>query len=243
MPTKEPARLPDSLWFLQPFANALAKRAAGELNEDVDAAPLEVALRKRIRGLSLEAAEARLAEDRDRLERWLEDKPDHPVHWILGFIVSPTLARDLARRPIEPPVLRGEEPVIVQGPKIEFVPPSGWKSKRLAPYLLQVRKGKLSGTVMAMDENMFLETQRDRESWVVSPGVEATREVQVVHYGTVSGKKYVYRRIAPDPSKRVDYVLSVPGGFAMAGVDSAGAEFDEAAFEGQLHTVRVFPSA
>ena len=105
------------------------------------------------------------------------------------------------------------------------------------------KKGKLSGSVMAIDENLFHQTQRDRENWVVSPGVEATREIQVAQYGPVAGKKYVYRRIAPDPSKRVDYVLSVPGGFAMAGVEAPGADFDEAPFEAQLHTVRLSASA
>ncbi len=242
MPTKTPTPLPDSLRYLQPFANALAKLPPDALNEDVDASRLEAALRKRVRGLDEEAAEAELARDRDRLEHWLKDKPDHPAHWIRGFILSPTLATDLTQ-PVGPPPPGAVEPA-PQGPKIDFVPPEGWRVKELAPDLLQLKKGKLSGSVMAIDEGLFHQSQRERETeWVVAPGVEATRDVQVAEYGNVSGKKYVYRRIAPDQWKRVDYVLSVPGGFAMAGVESAGADFDEAPFEAQLPTVRLSASA
>lgn len=242
MPTKKPTPLPDSLRYLQPFASALARLPPEGLSEDVDASRLEAALRKRIRALDLEAAEARLAEDRDRLERWLEGKPEHPAHWILGFILSPTLATDLAQ-PVGAPPSGSAEPM-PHGPKIDFVPPEGWRVKVLAPCLLQLKKGKLSGSVMAIDENLFHQTQRDRETeWVVAPGVEATREIQVAQYGIVSGKKYVYRRISPDASKRVDYVLRVPGGFVMAGVEAAGADVDETPFEAQLHTVRLSGSA
>ena len=70
MPTKKPALLPEPLRYLQPFANALAKLQPDELNEDVDASRLEAALRKRIRDLDLEDAEARLEEDRELLEGW-----------------------------------------------------------------------------------------------------------------------------------------------------------------------------
>jgi hypothetical protein len=242
MPTKKPAPLPEPLRYLQPFANTLANLPPDGLNEDVNAAPLEGALRTRIRDMDLEAAEAQLAEDRDQLEHWLEDKPDHPAHWILGFILSPTLATDLTR-PLEPPP-RGDPEPVPHGPKVDFVPPDGWRVKQLAPYLLQFKKGKLSGTVMAIDESLFHQTQRDREGeWVVAPGVEATRDIHVAQYGNVSGKKYVYRRIAPDPSKRVDYVLSVPGGFAMAGIEAAGADFDESVLESALPTLRLSASA
>jgi hypothetical protein len=241
MPTKKHAPLPEPLQYLQPFANALAKRPPSELNEDIDPSRLEAALRKRIADLDLEAAEAKLAEDHDRLERWLEAHPQHPAHWIAAYISSPTLAFDLSQS-IEPAPSMPAEPT-PRGPKIDFVAPDGWRVKQLAPYLLQVKKGKLSATVMAIDQSMFHQTQRERESdWVVPPGVEATREIQVAQYGNVSGKKYVYRRIEPDPWKRVDYVLSVPGGFAMAGIEAAGADFDEAPFEAQLQTVKLSAS-
>src|SRR5690242_2825391 len=75
MSTKKPAALPEPLHYLQPFANALAKLPPEDLNEDVDVSRLDAALRKRVRGLNEEAADAELARDRDLLERWLTDKP------------------------------------------------------------------------------------------------------------------------------------------------------------------------
>jgi hypothetical protein len=245
MPTKKLAPMPDPLGYLQPFVNALARLPPDCLNEDVEPSRLEAALRKRIRGLDVENAEAQLAHDRERLKRWLENKPEHPAHWILGFMQS-TLAKDIMQQ-AEPLPPGSTEPTPTEpaphGPRIGFVPPNGWKVKLLAPYLLELKKGKLSGTIMAIDEALFHRTQRDRENWVVAPGVEATREVQDVQYGDASGKKYVYRRVSPDPSKRVDYVLVVPGGFAMAGIEATGVDFDVVQFEAQLHTTRVSASA
>jgi hypothetical protein len=55
MSTKKPPSLPHSLSYLQPFVNALAKLPPEQLNEDVDASRLDSALRKRVRGLELEA--------------------------------------------------------------------------------------------------------------------------------------------------------------------------------------------
>jgi hypothetical protein len=89
MPTKTPTHLPEPLRYLQPFANALSKLSPEDLNEDVDASRLEAALRKRVRGMDEEGADAELAKDRKLLERWLEGKPNHPAHWIRGFLLSP----------------------------------------------------------------------------------------------------------------------------------------------------------
>src|SRR5947199_9865976 len=107
MPTKNLAPLPEPLRYLQPFVHALAKLPPEDLSEDVDASRLEGALRKRMRGLDEEAADAELAKDRDLLERWLEDKPDHPAHWIRGFLLSADLATHLTQ-PAQPPA-RGPE--------------------------------------------------------------------------------------------------------------------------------------
>src|SRR5829696_7933767 len=117
MPTKKPAPLPDSLRYLQPFANALAKLPPEDRNEDVDASRLEAALRKRVRGLDEEAAEAELTNDRNLLERWLKADRNHPAYWILGFLLSPDLATHLTRPPEPPP----------RGPEMAFKAPGGWK--------------------------------------------------------------------------------------------------------------------
>ena len=189
-------------------------------------------VRKRIRGLDEEAAEAQLTEDRDLLEHWLRDKPDHPAHWIRGFLQSPDLATHFTQ-PVEP---------APRGPEISFVAPDGWKVK-VVPFRLDLKKGKLIGTIMVIDEFSFDLMQRQQEHWVAPPGLEATREVHAVRHGDVSGKKYIYRQIAPVPWKRVDYVLSVPGGFVSAMLDALVQDFDEVPFDAKLHTVWLSASA
>jgi hypothetical protein len=228
MPANKPARLPEPLQYLQPFANVLANLPPEDLNEDVDPSRLESALRKRVRGLDEDAAKAALANDRDLLESWLKDKPDHPAYWIGGFLTSPDLASFLIR-PAEPPP---------QGPDMSFEAPRGWKVK-VVPFRLDLKKGKLIGTIMAIDELSFDLIQRQKEHWVARPGLQATHVVQSVKHGEVSGKKYIYRQVAPVPWKRVDYVLSVPGGFVSAMLDALGADFDEAPFDASLHTLRM----
>jgi len=229
---KKPSPLPDPLRYLQPFANALAKLPPEELNEDIDASRLEAALRKRLRGLDDEAAAAELAGDCDLLESWLKDKPDHPAHWIRGFLLSPDLATYLTQ-PAEPPP---------RGPEISFVAPKGWKVN-LVPFRLDLKKGKLIGSVMAINQLTFDMMQRQQENWVAPPGLEATREVLDVRHGDVSGKKCVYRQVSPVPWKSVDYLLSVPGGFVQVVLDALGADFDEAPFDASLHTLRLSTSA
>jgi hypothetical protein len=231
MPTMKLAPLPEPLRYLQPIANALAKLPPEDLNDDVDASRLEAALRKRVSDMDEETAEAELSKDRDLLERWLKDKPDHPAHWIIGFLHSSDLATHLTQPPEPPP----------RGPEMSFDAPEGWKVK-VVPFRLDVKQGKLIGTIMAIDESSFDLMQRQKEHWVAPPGLEATHEVQAVRHGDVSGKKYIYRQIAPVPWKRVDYVLSVPGGFVSAMLDALGSEFDEAPFEDKLHTVRLSAS-
>lgn len=72
--------------------------------------------------------------------------------------------------------------------------------------------------------------------------VDSTQEVGSVDFGAVSGKKCVYRDVAPVPGKRVDNILSVPGGFVSVTLDARGADFDEAPFESRLNTLRVAAS-
>lgn len=232
MPTKKPAPLPEPLRYLQRFANALSKLAPYDLNEDVDISQLEAALRKRIRGLDVEAAEAQLTEDRELLEHWLIDRPDHSAHWIRGFLLSPDLATILTQ-PEEPSP---------RGPEMSFVAPDGWKVT-VVPFRLDLKKGKLVGTIMVIDELSFDFNQRQQEYWVAPSGLEATREVLAVRYGNVSGTKCIYRQIAPVPWRSVDYLLRVPGGFVSAMLCASGADFDEAPFDAKLHTLRLSASA
>jgi hypothetical protein len=235
MPSKKHAPLPEPLRYLQPFANALAKLAPEDLNEDVDATRLDAALRKRVRGLDEEAAEAELAKDRDLLEHWLKDKPDHPAHWIRGFLLSPDLATHLTQ-PAEPPP---------RGPEMLFEAPNSWKVKSV-PFRLDLKAGKVIGSIMAIDQFTFdlLQLQHEQAAKIQQPGVQATNEVSDVSFEHCSRKKYLYRRTAPAPWKQVDYILRVPGGFVSIGLGTlTGAEFDESPLESKLHTLRLSASA
>ena len=204
MPMKKPASLPESLRYLQPFANALAKLRPDDRNEDVDPSRLEAALRKRIRDLDLEAAETQLDGDRERLAGWLEDKPDHPAHWILGFILSPTLANDLTEPPALPP----------RGPEMLFEAPEGWKVKTF-PFQLDLKAGKVIGSITAIGEETFRLLQWQREQAGNSPppviegfpqpAVEGDYNESEVSFGPCAGKKYLYCQTAPSPWKQVDY--------------------------------------
>lgn len=235
MPTKKPTPLPEPLRYLQPFAGALAKLPPEGLNEDVDASRLESALRKRIRGLDLEAAEVRLEEDRELLKGWLADKPDHPAHWILGFILSPTLATDLTQPPEPPP----------RGPEMIFEAPAGWKVKSV-PFRLDLNAGKVIGSIMAIEESWFEHHQREREqrSKLRQLGQETANDISDVSFGECSGKKYVSRMIKPAPWKQLDYLLRVPGGCVWIQLGTmTGVDFDESPLESKLHTLRLSASA
>lgn len=235
MPTKKPASLPEALRYLQPVANTLAKLPPDELNEDVDSSRLEAALRKRIRDLDLEAAEAQLEEDRELLEGWLADKPDHPAHWILGFILSPTLATDLTQPPEAPP----------RGPEMFFEAPTGWKVKS-APFRLDLKAGKVIGSIMAIEESWFEHHQREREqtSKLQQPGQETANEISDVLINGCSGKKFLFRMIKPAPWKQLDYLLRVPGGCVWIKLGTmSGADFDESPLELKFHTLRLSASA
>ncbi|MDB5328303.1 MAG: hypothetical protein JWM57_3872 [Phycisphaerales bacterium] len=243
MPTKKPAQLPETLRYLQPFANALAKLPPEDLNEDVDTSRLDAALRKRVRGVDEEAADAELAKDRDLLERWLTDKPDHPAHWIRGFLLSPELATHLTQPAEAPP----------RGPEMFFEAPAGWKVKTV-PFRLDLKAGKVIGSIMAIDELTFAHLRWQREQAMKTPvsamegfpqpKIEGTFDVSEVSYEQCSGKKYLSRMTSPAPWKQVDYILRAPGGFVSIGLGTVtGVDFDESPLESRLHTLRLSASA
>jgi hypothetical protein len=230
MPKRNSAPLPEALRYLQPFARSLEKLPPGGLNEDVDPTRLEAALRKRLRGLDEETAEAELESDRDLLAAWLEwEAPsDHPAYWILGYIMSPDLAIEMARPPEPPP----------RGPDMTFDAPEGWKVKAV-PFQLHLRRRKLIGEITAIDQSTFELSLSQRDPWCIPPRLQDMGEVLDVRFGAVAGKKYAYPQVAPVPQKRVKYVLRVPGGFVVALLDASGAYFDETPFEAKLHTLRL----
>lgn len=235
MSIKKPAPLPETLRYLQPFANALAKLPPEDLNEDVDASRLEAVLRKRLRGLDEGTGEAKLASDRDLLERWLVDKPSHPAHWIRGFLLSADLATHLTR-PAEPSP---------RGPEMLLEPPIGWNVKTV-PYRLDLKAGTVIGSILAIDQASFEGSQREREltAKLRRPYEQTANEISDVALDRCSGKKFVFRRITPAPWKQVDYLLQVPGGFVWIQLSTmTGVDFDESLLESSLHTLRLLPSA
>jgi hypothetical protein len=219
---------PEELRYLQPIIRSLARRTPEHVNAELDVARLEAALRKRIRGLDEDAAQAKLEEDGELLKTWLNKfaPSDHPGHWVLacllyvdaGFLLNP--------------------PVPKRGPTMIFEPPKGWNVQAV-PFRLDLKRGKLIGSIMAIDEATFTLLQHQREQWAPSPSVRANQEVTAVRFGEVRGKKYLYTQSAPAPWKRVDYVLVVPGGFVTVMLDALGADFEESPFETRAHTLRL----
>jgi hypothetical protein len=231
MPSKSHTPLPEPLKYLQPFMRSLAKLPPEEVNEGVDASRLEAALRKRLRGLDEDEAAEALSSDCELLDRWLKDSAsvDHPAYWVPGYLSSPEILAELLTRPPEPP-----PPV---EPEVGFSAPHGWKVT-VTPYGLNLKKGKLSGTIMPAAECTFERRQWQQERWTAPPDLQAMWEILDVRFGDVVGKKYIYRQVGPVSWKGVDYVLSVPGGFVTAMLCASGADFDESPFEAKLHTLR-----
>jgi len=232
---KPPSPLPDGLRYLQAFVTSLAKLPPEDLNEDIDPTRLESAVRKRLRGLDEDSAEAQLAKDRELLARWLKDKPNHPAHWVHGFLLSPDLASRLTRPTEAPP----------RGPVISFDVPNGWKVKKV-PFRLDLKAGKVIGSITAIDEPTFnlFRYQREQTGKIQRPPVQETTEVLDVSFQECRGKKYLYRMTAPAPWKTVDCVLSVPGGFVDISLGTmTGADFNESPLESKLHTLQLSASA
>jgi hypothetical protein len=230
---------------MQPFVRLLSKLPPEELNEDIDASRLETALRERLRGLdATEAAEA-ISKDRELLETWLRisASPDHAAYWVLGFLSLPDLGEQLVL-PVEPPP---------QGPTISFEAPVDWKVKYV-PFAIHLKKGKVIGEIMVIDELSYsmIKSQQDnnifnimklpKEERIAPPDFEATMEARDICLGLVEGKKYIYKQSAPSEYVRIDYVLSVPGGFVVVVLNYFGLEFDESPLESKLHTLRLSTS-
>ncbi|MBL8848935.1 MAG: hypothetical protein JNG89_04595 [Planctomycetaceae bacterium] len=225
MPRRKPPPLPQPLQYLQRFVNALAKFRPDDLNEDVDGGPLELLVRQRIDGLNLKTARAAIKADRNQLETWLRELGDgmHPAYWVLGYLSAPRLVDEL-RAPPEP------DPV---WPVITFDAPPGWKTEA-AQNTIGLRKGKLVGQIVVIDEMSFLILQKQHDVPVRS-ALEVRQQQSDVVFGSCTGRKYVMEHVG----KRVDYLLRVPDGFVDVMVDSLKSGFDESELESRLHTIKV----
>lgn len=230
MKRKATKSLPGALRYLLPLVEALRKSPPEpeEYDNDAMAAKLDRSLKKRLKGLDEDAAAKELSKDRRLLEQWLKTSPpqNRIWHYTLGLLAYPDLA-ELVLRPLKP---------LPRGPKMRFALPPGWK-KKVVLFRLDLKKGKLIGTIQAIDESSFENLLSQQNSWTAPPPLKLTRDQQNVSFGDVSGKKYIFRDVT---GKRVDYVLRVPGGFVHAFLGTLEpAEFDEEPFEAKLNTLRL----
>jgi hypothetical protein len=232
MPAQTPAPLPEPLKYLQPFTKALAKLPPEKCNEDVDPSRLEKALRKRLQGLDDAAAVAALSRDQELLAAWLKDKPDHPAHWISGFLLYAELTMCLTE-PDEP-----SPPDI----EIHFEAPEGWTAKP-GPSRLDLKAGKIIGSIMESDEFSFgrqSEELKRKAAQVLPPDAEHTHVVSDVSFGPCRGKKCIHLTTSPIHWKEVEYLLHVPGGAVSIMLATLkGKDFDEVPLESKLHTLRI----
>ncbi|MBD3674463.1 MAG: hypothetical protein HUJ26_13155 [Planctomycetaceae bacterium] len=216
--------LPEQLGYLKPFIRELEALPLEELNEDVDPTTLEEALRER---LFQEDPEATLDADREALDDWLGsfDSNTHPAHWISGFLLSLTAA-DL---------LENDTSQIPEIPQVDLEAPEGWS---LSNNGAELRKGKLLAVVLPIDELSFDLLQRQM-AMPLPPQLQnvAQRTSETVTYGEANGQKYVYEVTGKETNRQVDYVLSVPGGYATIKVWGSG--FDEKELESSFHTLKI----
>lgn len=232
MAARKPKPLPETLRHLRPFANRLAKLSPEDFNEDMDLAPLEAALRRRIRGMDEESAEAALEHDRALLEAFLKEEApeDHPAYAILGALSFSGLASYLGRPPVPPPL----------GPEITFDAPQGWKVQD-APFKRIVRKGKVFAEITVIEEGSIPRWKLHFEGVPSIPHLRGGAFLEAdFSAGPVSGRRYEYKEVRPDFfDKSVDYLLKVPGGFVHVAMGCFGVDFDEGPIESRLHTLRL----
>jgi hypothetical protein len=157
--------------------------------------------------------------------------PASPAHWIFGYLSLPDLAEHLIR-PRDP---------IESGPEIAFELPPGWRVMKRIPFRLDLKKGKVFGTITAVDELPITFFQSGREHaapQLEPPHVRVTREATEVLFGRCSGTKYLCRMTEPALSKQISYQLSVPGGHVVVWLGAgSGVDFDESPFEAKLDTI------
>ena len=242
MPAKTPKPLPRPLRHLQPFVNKLAKLGPeGHRDRDINADPLDAALRKRIGGLDRRAAEAAVAKERDLLKTWLETTggPHHPAYWVLGYLSSPGLATFLQR----PPPKSKPKPRQPRRSAIAFEAPDGWTVKPGA-WRMDLKTKGIVGLIEGMDEAEYDDSLRlarqVRPARRPRGAPKLTVTTTNIRRGDCSGKKHVTRSPNSGLSKLVHYMLRVPGGGVMILLDRTGkADFDESPLESKLHTLRV----
>jgi hypothetical protein len=259
------AKLPDPLAYLQPFTNRLTRLPVDSLHEDLDAEPLIAAIRKHFDRQSTEAS-ACFRSDVQLLDEWLRTSggPEHPAHWISGFLAQCEL-EDLFQ----------EIPEIAV-PSVEMTCPPGWKAESSPASLCVRRRGVFAiftavfheegwellshqweikrqspspdpfAAARAIQEAMSqtLGLQGPDVPPVNLPRYEASDDYSEVRYGDVFGVRHLRCQTSPVIWKNVSYLLTVPGGRISGQISTMKpGSFDQAPIEALLSTVRVVPPA
>ena len=140
----------------------------------------------------------------------------------------------------------GKVPPESLGSSIAFESPTGWTSE-LVSSSLHIRKGrKLLGEIRAIDDFSFKKTLhsnevRERIQKQNALAVDEGWKTSPAQFGDSHGFKFSYVQTEPW-WKRVQYLLEVPGGKVSVVLDGRGKDFDEAAFEDKLKTLRISPA-
>jgi hypothetical protein len=256
--------LPTRLEYLQPFRKKFAS-CPDELNEDTGYEPLLELLQKRIAGFSDEAAEKLLTEDIAELEKWLAapEQVNDCLHFAQGvfLIASPP---DLLKQ-IKEEAAKQSKPF----PSVEMDLPPKARVRRF-------EKQGDGGMLVTWNEHSF-SVSIANEEWVAKKEKPRTfydpKEAVTsapVQFREVTGIKYVGTRqqefALPEkpvvPSRRIVYILSVPGGHVHISLSCDGkkpnlkwddaklmewrreqmkltSEWDEKPVESFFHTLRI----
>lgn len=224
--------LPDELGYLRESMEAFGKIAPEDLNEDVDIAILEAAIRERIHDLDDDEGQALIDSHREILRTWLESSENKSgAGWfVYGAMSLPGIVEEMRRE------LTAEERTY-------------WQAEMSLPEEFAGRvegaefRAELDGVtlcVKGVDDFVASIALNGIENWQPLPGMQG--EASEVRFGDVHGTKFVIRETEPIVSKSVQYVVVGPGGLAMADLFSLVddvVDFDEARFEEHFHTIRV----
>jgi hypothetical protein len=80
-----------------------------DVDEGLDNTLLNVLLKQRIDGLTSAQAAAQISKDRDELQSWVAEKPEHPAYFIVGYLSEPKQLAGFLRK---------------------FAPPEDWRPPR-----------------------------------------------------------------------------------------------------------------
>lgn len=130
---------------------------------------------------------------------------------------------------------------LVRGSRVRMAVPKGFRAHREGSSLV-LKSGRLTVLLEPVDRSSanVLKAEADQSTQSDSRS-DLTRVATTVHFGRVSGTKFVLHQTKPVSYKRVEYVLDVPGGHIHVVLDASGMDFDEAPIESQLHTLEILP--